>query len=48
MHGADVPVGAGVPDGPQVSEYGTFGASGTPPPTARQIRILVQQAYMIT
>ena len=27
-------VGAGVLDGPQAAENGTFGASGTPPPTA--------------
>ena len=30
------PVGAGVPDGPQLSETGTFGASRTPPPTNRR------------
>ena len=28
------PVGAGVLDGPLAAENGTFGASGTPPPTA--------------
>ena len=43
----DDSVGAGVlrseasplGDGPQISKNGTFGASGTPPPTARQIGI---------
>ena len=35
----DDSVGAGVLDGPQISKNGTFGASRTPPPTARQIQI---------